>query len=245
MKPIFASFTPGESRIIVFVFVTLAIGCGIVEWKQANQTRLVFQADDRPQPVVSSGGFAAVPDGLDPATGLVDVNQADEELLQTLPGVGPSTAAAIREHRETHGAFAGVDDLDRVPGIGPSKIARLAPRITFGSAPVVTGARASSMPVAPVVSADGMAMGGGGGAGGAGVAAPLPAGAASTDGRININTAGEAELQRLNGVGPALAQRIIEDRQQRGAFRSPADLDRVRGIGQSILTKNAHLITVH
>ncbi len=236
MKPIFASFTPGESRIIVFVFVTLAIGCGIVEWKQVSQSRLVFQADDRPQPVVSSGAFAAVPEGLDPTTGLVDVNVADDELLQTLPGVGPSTAAAIREHREMHGAFAGVDDLDKVPGIGPSKIARLAPRITFGTA---AGAVA---PVAPAVPVNGMAMGGGGGAGLPGMAAPVEA--ASGNGRININTAGEAELQRLNGVGPALARRIIEDRQQRGAFRSPADLDRVRGIGQSILTKNAHLISV-
>lgn len=217
MKPIFASFTPGESRIIVFVFVTLAIGCGIVEWKQANQTRLVFQADDRPQPAVAANVSAAVPDGLDPATGLVDVNVADEELLQTLPGVGPSTAAAIREHREAHGFFAGVDDLDKVPGIGPAKIARLAPRITFGNAAAATGAVRPAVPVVP----------------------------AGGEGRININTAGEAELQRLNGVGPALARRIIEDRQQRGAFSSPADLDRVRGIGQSILTKNAHLISVH
>jgi competence protein ComEA len=56
------------------------------------------------------------------AAGLVDVNRATLEQLQTLPGVGPATASAIVTERERNGPFLGVDDLDRVPGIGPAKL---------------------------------------------------------------------------------------------------------------------------
>lgn len=56
------------------------------------------------------------------STGLIDINSADEALLDTLPGVGPSTADKIVAEREANGRFASVDDLARVPGIGPKKL---------------------------------------------------------------------------------------------------------------------------
>lgn len=49
--------------------------------------------------------------------------------------------------------------------------------------------------------------------------------------RIDLNRASEVELDRLPGVGPALAARIVEERARSGRFRTPADLERVRGIG--------------
>lgn len=52
----------------------------------------------------------------------VDLNTANAEQLDTLPGVGPATAAAIMLHREQNGPFAAVDDLEAVPGIGPAKL---------------------------------------------------------------------------------------------------------------------------
>ncbi len=52
--------------------------------------------------------------------------------------------------------------------------------------------------------------------------------------QIDINTADAAQLALLPGVGPALAARIIDDRSQRGAFASVADLRRVKGIGSAI-----------
>jgi competence protein ComEA len=61
---------------------------------------------------------------------LVDVNRATPEQLQTLPGVGPATAAAIVTERERNGPFLGVDDLDRVPGIGPAKLAAIRDLVT-------------------------------------------------------------------------------------------------------------------
>ena len=54
---------------------------------------------------------------------------------------------------------------------------------------------------------------------------------------VDINHASEIELQKLNGIGPALSQRIIEYRQTHGAFTKPEDLLRVKGIGPSKLNK--------
>ena len=61
---------------------------------------------------------------------VVDVNRAPVDDLDSLPGVGPATAAAIVAERESNGPFAGVDDLDRVPGIGPAKIEALRDLVT-------------------------------------------------------------------------------------------------------------------
>lgn len=49
--------------------------------------------------------------------------------------------------------------------------------------------------------------------------------------RIDINTAGWPELSLMPGIGEALAQRIVEDRQENGPFLELNDLRRVRGIG--------------
>ncbi len=61
----------------------------------------------------------------------IPVNTASVEELDTLPGIGPKTAQAIVEYRETHGKFNSAEDLLQVPGIGPKKLAALKPHITL------------------------------------------------------------------------------------------------------------------
>jgi competence protein ComEA len=60
----------------------------------------------------------------------VDVNTADVGELESLPGVGPATAAAIVAYRDEHGPFATVDQLLEVPGIGEAKLAQLRDLVT-------------------------------------------------------------------------------------------------------------------
>ena len=60
---------------------------------------------------------------------VLDLNAATAAQLEALPGVGPSLAAAIVEHRTRHGRFRSVDDLVDVPGIGPAKLAALRPLV--------------------------------------------------------------------------------------------------------------------
>ena len=59
--------------------------------------------------------------------------------------------------------------------------------------------------------------------------------ALSTARQVDVNTASVAELERLPGVGPALAQRIVEYRTRYGAFQHPTELQRVNGVGPKTL----------
>lgn len=52
----------------------------------------------------------------------IDLNRANRELLQTLPGIGEVLAGRIVEHRREHGAYASIEQLLDVPGIGPGKL---------------------------------------------------------------------------------------------------------------------------
>jgi competence protein ComEA len=74
-------------------------------------------------PLPAPGSVA--PDPASTPSGPVDVNRASAVDLETLPGVGPATAAAIVAERERNGPFASFEELERVPGIGPAKLARL------------------------------------------------------------------------------------------------------------------------
>ena len=82
-------------------------------------------------PVVGgSGGVGGAEGGRGAGSGTVDINTADAASLESLPGIGPSLAAAIVEHRRRHGPFASVDDLIDVSGIGPVKLEQIRPRAT-------------------------------------------------------------------------------------------------------------------
>lgn len=70
-------------------------------------------------------------------------------------------------------------------------------------------------------------------------------GAEQTPERVNINTADAATLARvLDGVGLKKAEAIVAHREQHGRFDSPADLARVKGIGDATVQRNAEKIRV-
>jgi competence protein ComEA len=76
-------------------------------------------------------GSVPGPASAGPAGALVNLNTADQATLETLPGVGPVTAAAILEWRVQHGAFTSVDELLEVSGIGDATLAEIAPHVTL------------------------------------------------------------------------------------------------------------------
>ena len=57
----------------------------------------------------------------------MNIDTADEAQLQEIKGIGPVTAARIIEYRTQHGAFASLDDLVNVPGIGMKTVEKLRP----------------------------------------------------------------------------------------------------------------------
>ena len=96
--------------------------------------------------------------------------------------------------------------------------------------PQVTQAPDRAMPVLPPEPAE--------------TAAPSQEAASGSSGLININTATAAQLDTLPGIGPVLAQRIIDYRQANGPFTSLSQLMLVEGIGEKRLADILPLITI-
>lgn len=86
-----------------------------------------------------AGDDAGVGNGAREAVGLagdgttpLDINRATAEDLQRLPGIGPTLAAQIVRTRERRGSFASSEDLRAVPGIGPKKFDGIRDLVTVG-----------------------------------------------------------------------------------------------------------------
>ena len=100
------------------------------ELGRINLAALLIDGDQIYVPAVgedvppAAPGSAGAPSETTPS-GPIDVNRASAGELESLPGVGPATAAAIVDERDQNGPFSSFDDLERVPGIGPAKLARL------------------------------------------------------------------------------------------------------------------------
>ncbi|HEY3544016.1 MAG TPA: ComEA family DNA-binding protein [Gaiellaceae bacterium] len=120
---------PGLHRLAAGARVddALAAAGGATPRADIAAVNLAAPLADGEQIVVPLRGTAAVAgaSAAGAATAPVDLNSATVEQLDTLPGIGPSTAAKIVAYRQQHGAFRSLEELDAVSGIGPSKLAEL------------------------------------------------------------------------------------------------------------------------
>lgn len=234
----FRGFTRFEHRMAVALIVTLCAASVVYHWRTEREvTEQLLSGpviDHPPGQLVLDAEALAAPTG-DPTLegvlvdGRVDVNRAPAELLASaLPGIGPVRSEAIVAHRDREGGFASVEEMEAVSGIGPATVERLRPLVTF-SPPA--GAAGSAGEAAQIYAAD--------------EAAWLPQPAAPESQFININRATAEELEQLQGIGPALSLRIVEDRHLRGPFRTVEDLTRVSGIGPATLENNRHRLSVY
>jgi len=139
----------------------------------------------------------------------VNVNTASSSELESLPGIGPSKAGAIIQYRTDHGQFTSLTDLDNVPGIGPATLQNISSLVVFdGNTELPEGGKALATNV-------------------------VAAATAGPGGTVNINTATQAELEGLPGIGPSKAAAILQFRYDNGSFTACSDLVQVTGIGDA------------
>jgi competence ComEA-like helix-hairpin-helix protein len=67
---------------------------------------------------------------------------------------------------------------------------------------------------------------------------------ATAEAKVNLNDASKSELMKLEGVGAAVAQKIIAYREAHGPFKRLHDLEKVEGVGKAVLEKNAGRLIV-
>lgn len=164
------------------------------------------------------------------AAPITDLNQADRAELEQVPGIGPSLARAIEDHRTKKGPFRSVEELRQVKGVGPATLDKVRPFLRVDPG-LVADAEASIEPLvlerkpSPQQTSP---------------APPRTSGNVKKlqpgDPPIDLNKATLDDLTRLPGVGPVTAQHIITARTER-AFASVDDLRRVKGIGAKTLDK--------
>ena len=140
----------------------------------------------------------------------IDADRASAPELARLPRVGLALARRIVSDRQAHGAFGALAGLDRVSGIGPGLLRNLGPHLTFSGRP-------SAVPVSAPLAAQAAQVG--------------PEGAAATVASVDLDHATAAELERLPGVGPALAGGIAAWREAHGPFPSVEALAQVPHLG--------------
>lgn len=89
-------------------------------------------ADNVPPPVTVSQPTAVpvVADATSPTGGLINLNTATLEELDALPGIGPSTAQKILDHRDENGRFNTIEEIMNVSGIGEAKFNQIKDLIT-------------------------------------------------------------------------------------------------------------------
>lgn len=63
-------------------------------------------------------------------SGLININSADSDTLQEIPGVGPATAEKIIAYRNENGSFSSIEDLKNVSGIGEKTFEKMKDKIT-------------------------------------------------------------------------------------------------------------------
>jgi len=64
----------------------------------------------------------------------ININTANSEELQLVPGIGPATAEKILQMRKSYGPFKSVDDLRAIKGIGPKRLEKMRKYLTVGKA---------------------------------------------------------------------------------------------------------------
>lgn len=217
-----------DARFGVLVLVLVALVAGVVWYR------------------IGVGGASAGETAPRPASRASDTTSARSPRRDSSVGTVPTTAKGQRTQLAVHVAGAVthpgvvevaagsrvIDALEAVGGALPEADLdrlNLAAKVADGQRVYVAKAGEADPGVAGAADPNAVGASGDG-------SAPV--------GKVNLNTASQAQLEALPGIGPTYAQSIIAERQRRGGFQSVNDLRSVRGIGDKRFAELAPLVTV-
>jgi competence protein ComEA len=217
-----------DARFGVIVLVVIAVVAGVVWYRIGVGGASAGEPASTPRAVTTTAASVAAAVGGDPTT------------PTTAPGASTKIAVHVAgavTHPGVVELRAGARVIDAVEAVGGALTDGDLDRLNL-AAKVADGQR---IYVAKVGQAD---PGVAGDATGGGVDAGSGPGVPNSGVKVNLNTASQAQLEELPGIGPTYAQSIIAERQRRGGFKSVNDLRSVRGIGDKRFAELAPLVTV-
>ena len=133
LQPVSSVFNRQEQTALLFLSAALLLGTGIALVDRYDPEAMEEFHVVRAAVEVPAGAPAAdrePPPPPEPAAP-VAVNSATAAQLETLPSIGPKTAARIISFRERNGPFARLEDLLEVRGIGPATLEKIRPAVTL------------------------------------------------------------------------------------------------------------------
>ena len=120
---------------VVYALLLLAAVFALGWFAGTNAAPAEIQVMTQPAAQSMDPGPAAPEQAGTKTAELIDLNTADQQTLQTLPGIGPELASRIVAYRERIGAFVTKEQIMDVEGIGEKRFAEMENLITVGGAP--------------------------------------------------------------------------------------------------------------
>jgi competence protein ComEA len=217
-------FDPGRRGVqaLAAVAVVVVLIAAVLAWRARPRVDPVAVPPVDPQPAAAAGGLAG------------GAARADHPAATGIPSTGAEVVVAVAGKVRKPGLVRlppgsrVADALQAAGGANPGvdvALLNLARKVVDGELILVGVTPPPGTPVATG-------------------AAAAPAGGAPAGGPVNLNTATLAELDTLPGVGPVLAQRILDAREAQGGFKAVSDLRKVDGIGDSRYEQLKDLVVV-
>jgi competence protein ComEA len=217
-------FDPGRRGVkaLAAVAVVVVLIAAVLAWRARPRVDPVAVPPVDPQPAAASGGLAG------------GAARADHPAATGIPSAGAEVVVAVGGKVRKPGLVhlppgsRVADALQAAGGANPGvdvALLNLARKVVDGELILVGVAPPPGMAVATGT-------------------ANAPAGGAPAGGPVNLNSATLADLDTLPGVGPVLAQRILDAREAQGGFKAVSDLRKVDGIGDSRYEQLKDLVIV-
>lgn len=113
--------------LVIMTLIFLSFACGFLFGRNNSSSEVLLSKYQQPTVATEASNTAA-----NEAPAVININEADQAQLTTLPGIGPTLAQRIIDYREKNGDFTDPAELSNVSGIGEKRLEAILEYITVG-----------------------------------------------------------------------------------------------------------------